>query len=126
MKKKGLIIVGMSGGVDSAVSASMLIEQGYAVEALHMTNWEDDEPYCTAAQDLQDARQVCKELGIALHHVNFSKEYKEKVFNKALEEFDQGLTPNPDVLCNRIIKFAEFTNYAFRLGAKKSSHRALR
>ena len=119
MKKKELIIVGMSGGVDSAVSASMLIEQGYAVEALHMTNWEDDEPYCTAAQDLQDARQVCKELGIALHHVNFSREYKEKVFNKALEEFDQGLTPNPDVLCNRIIKFAEFTNYAFRLGAKK-------
>ena len=119
MNQDALIIVGMSGGVDSAVSAAMLIEKGYSVEALHMTNWEDDEPYCTASQDLQDSRQVCKELGITLHHVNFSNQYKEKVFNKALEEFNQGLTPNPDVLCNRIIKFEEFTNYAFRLGAKK-------
>ena len=119
MGAKNLIIVGMSGGVDSAVSASMLIEQGFEVEALHMTNWEDDEPFCTAAKDFQDARQVCKELGITLHHVNFSKEYKEKVFDQTLREFDMGLTPNPDVLCNRMIKFNDFTNHAFRLGAKK-------
>ena len=98
MGVNNLIMVGMSGGVDSAVSASMLIEQGFEVEALHMTNWEDDEPFCTAAQDFQDTRQVCRELGITLHHVNFSKEYKEKVFDQTLKEFDTvEIDPNPEL-----------------------------
>ena len=91
MNKKELIIVGMSGGVDSAVTASLLLEQGFEVEGLHMTNWDDEEPYCTAAQDHQDAREACNELGITMHHVNFSKEYREEVFDKALEELNLGL-----------------------------------
>ena len=93
----------MSGGVDSAVTASILIEQGFDVEGLHMTNWNDDEPYCTAAQDHQDAMDACKELGITMHHVNFSKEYREEVFDTALNELNTGLTPNPDVLCLSLI-----------------------
>ena len=119
MNKKKLIIVGMSGGVDSAVTASLLLEQGFEVEGLHMTNWNDEEPYCTAAQDQQDAREACKELGITMHHVNFSKEYRKEVFDRALEELNSGLTPNPDILCNRMIKFDRFAEYAFRLGGEK-------
>ena len=109
----------MSGGVDSAVTASILIEQGFDVEGLHMTNWNDDEPYCTAAQDHQDAMDACKELGITMHHVNFSKEYREEVFDTALNELNTGLTPNPDVLCNRMIKFDRFAKYAERLGGNR-------
>ncbi len=109
----------MSGGVDSAVTASILLEQGFDVEGLHMTNWNDDEPYCTAAQDHQDAMDACKELGITMHHVNFSKEYRQEVFDTALNELNAGLTPNPDVLCNQMIKFDRFAKYAERLGGKR-------
>jgi tRNA-specific 2-thiouridylase len=112
------VIVGLSGGVDSAVAALRLKEQGYAVEGLFMDNWEDgeDETYCTAAQDFQDARQVCIELGIPLHKVNFAAEYRERVFRHFLDEYAAGHTPNPDVLCNSEIKFKAFLEHALRLG----------
>ena len=110
------VILGLSGGVDSAVAAILLQQQGADVQALHMTNWEDDDGYCTAADDLQDARNVCERLGITLHHVNFSREYRERVFAYFLDEYRVGRTPNPDVLCNREIKFGEFLRYARRLG----------
>jgi tRNA-specific 2-thiouridylase len=110
------VILGLSGGVDSAVAALLLKDDGYDVHALHMTNWEDDEGYCTAADDLQDARRVCEQLDIPLHHVNFSKEYRDQVFAYFLDEYRKGRTPNPDVLCNREIKFGVFRDYAKRLG----------
>ncbi|MGI9202416.1 MAG: tRNA 2-thiouridine(34) synthase MnmA [Woeseiaceae bacterium] len=110
------IIVGLSGGVDSAVAAILLQDQGADVQALHMTNWEDDDGYCTAANDLQDARQICEQLGITLHHVNFAREYRNQVFANFLDEYRAGRTPNPDVLCNREIKFGTFLKYAQRLG----------
>jgi len=110
------IILGLSGGVDSAVAAILLQSQGADVQALHMTNWEDDDGYCTAASDLQDARQICEQLGITLHHVNFAREYRDQVFANFLDEYRAGRTPNPDVLCNREIKFGTFLNYARRLG----------
>jgi tRNA-specific 2-thiouridylase len=116
------IIVGMSGGVDSSVAALLLQEQGYAVEGLFMKNWEEDdtEDYCSAAQDLQDAMSVCEQLGIALHSVNFSTEYWERVFAYFLHEYRSGRTPNPDVLCNKEIKFKAFLDYALeQLGAEK-------
>jgi len=112
------IILGLSGGVDSAVAAFLLKEAGADVEALHMTNWEDDDGYCSAAADLQDARRVCERLGIPLHHVNFAKQYRERVFEYFLAEYRSGRTPNPDVLCNREIKFGVFRDYAKRLGAE--------
>lgn len=107
----------MSGGVDSAVAALLLKQRGALVEALHMTNWEDDDGYCTAADDLQDARQVCAQLDIPLHHVNFAQQYRERVFEYFLDEYKAGRTPNPDVLCNREIKFGVLWRYAKRLGA---------
>ena len=110
------VILGLSGGVDSAVAAILLQEQGADVQALHMTNWDDDDGYCTAADDLQDARDICDGLGITLHHVNFAREYRERVFANFLDEYRAGRTPNPDVLCNREIKFGEFRKYAKRLG----------
>jgi len=110
------VILGLSGGVDSAVAAILLQQQGADVAALHMTNWEDDDGYCTAADDLQDARNICEQLGIVLHHVNFAREYRERVFSCFLDEYRNGRTPNPDVLCNREIKFGEFLRYAKRLG----------
>ncbi len=110
------VILGLSGGVDSAVAALLLKEQGADVQALHMTNWEDDDGYCTAADDLQDARLVCEQLGIPLHHVNFSAAYRDRVFHHFLDEYRLGRTPNPDVLCNREIKFGVFRDYAHRLG----------
>ena len=110
------VILGLSGGVDSAVAAIQLKQRGADVQALHMTNWEDDDGYCTAADDLQDARNICEQLGITLHHVNFAREYKERVFSNFLDEYRAGRTPNPDVLCNREIKFGEFLKYARRLG----------
>jgi len=110
------VILGLSGGVDSAVAALLLKQQGADVHALHMTNWEDDDGYCTAAEDLQDARALCEQLEIPLHHVNFSREYRDRVFHYFLEEYRLGRTPNPDVLCNREIKFGVFRDYAHRLG----------
>jgi len=112
------IIVALSGGVDSAVAAIQLVRAGHDVAALHMTNWEeDDNSYCTAAADLQDARSICADIGIPLHHVNFAANYRERVFAEFLDEYARGRTPNPDVLCNREIKFGVFLQYAQRLGA---------
>lgn len=111
------VMVGMSGGVDSSVSALLLQQQGYQVEGLYMFNWaEDEQGYCTAAEDFQDAAQVCDSLGIPLHRADFSKEYRERVFENFLEEYAAGRTPNPDVLCNREIKFQSFLEHARRLG----------
>jgi tRNA-uridine 2-sulfurtransferase len=112
------IVVGLSGGVDSAVAALLLKDAGADVEALHMTNWEDDDGYCEAARDLQDARRVCEQLGIVLHHANFAKQYRALVFEHFLAEYRAGRTPNPDVLCNREIKFGVFRDYAKRLGGE--------
>jgi tRNA-specific 2-thiouridylase len=113
-----LVIVGMSGGVDSSVAAWLLQRQGLRVEGLFMSNWEEDETgYCTAAQDYLDARRICTQLGIALHRVNFADEYRDRVFAHFLAEYRAGRTPNPDVLCNREIKFGVCFDYAQRLGA---------
>ncbi|MDY0065716.1 MAG: tRNA 2-thiouridine(34) synthase MnmA [Steroidobacteraceae bacterium] len=113
-----LVIVGMSGGVDSSVAAWLLQQQGYEVQGLFMSNWDEDEDgYCTAAQDYQDARRVCDQLGVPLHKASFAGEYRERVFAYFLEEYRAGRTPNPDVLCNREIKFGVCFDYARRLGA---------
>ena len=112
------VIVALSGGVDSAVAALCLIEQGYRVECLHMSNWEDDDGYCDAARDLQDARRVAERLGVPLHRVGFAMEYHEQVFTDFLDEYRKGRTPNPDVLCNREIKFGVMRDYARRLGGE--------
>ncbi|KRT56116.1 tRNA 2-thiouridine(34) synthase MnmA [endosymbiont of Ridgeia piscesae] len=116
------IIVGMSGGVDSSVAALLLLEQGYQVEGLFMKNWEEDDTkeYCSAATDLADASSVADQLGIPLHSVNFSADYWERVFAYFLDEYRAGRTPNPDVLCNREIKFKAFLDYALNtLGASR-------
>ena len=112
------VIIGLSGGVDSAVAALLLKKQGAIVEAIHMTNWEDDKGYCNAAEDLQDARKICKTLNLPLHHVNFTQQYNDLVFKNFLQEYKNGRTPNPDVLCNREIKFGVLRKYVHRLGAK--------
>lgn len=114
-----LVIVGMSGGVDSSIAAWLLLQQGYEVQGLFMSNWDEDEDgYCTAAQDFQDARTVCEQLGIPLHKVSFAGAYRERVFSYFLAEYRAGRTPNPDVLCNREIKFGVCFDYARRLGAE--------
>jgi tRNA-specific 2-thiouridylase len=114
---EGTVIVGMSGGVDSAVAALLLRDAGFSVQGLFMSNWDDDDGYCTTAADFQDARRVCEILGIALHRVSFAEQYRERVFNLFLREYAAGRTPNPDVLCNREIKFGICLEYMQRLGA---------
>ena len=108
------VICGMSGGVDSSVSAFILQQQGYQVEGLFMKNWEedDDTDYCTAAADLADAQAVCDKLGIKLHKINFAAEYWDNVFEHFLSEYKAGRTPNPDILSNKEIKFKAFLEYA--------------
>ncbi len=120
---KQKIMVGMSGGVDSSVAALLLIEQGYDVEGLFMKNWEEDdddeEQYCAAAIDLKDARDICDTLNIKLHTINFATEYWDRVFQHFLDEYSAGRTPNPDILCNKEIKFRAFLEHAQTLGAEK-------
>lgn len=108
------VIVGMSGGVDSSVSAYLLLEQGYQVEGLFMKNWEEDDndEYCAAAEDLADAQAVADKLGIELHTINFAAEYWDNVFEYFLEEYKSGRTPNPDIMCNKEIKFKAFLEFA--------------
>ena len=108
------VIVGMSGGVDSSVSAYLLQEQGYQVEGLFMKNWEEDDndEYCAAAEDLRDAQAVCDKLGIKLHTINFATEYWDNVFEYFLAEYKAGRTPNPDIMCNKEIKFKAFLEFA--------------
>lgn len=114
------IIVGMSGGVDSSVAALRLLEDGHEVEGMFMNNWsEDEDGYCSSAEDFQQARAVCELLGIPLHHADFSREYRERVFAGFLADYRAGLTPNPDVPCNREIKFGSFLEHARRLGAHR-------
>ena len=121
MSHRQKIIVGMSGGVDSSVAALLLLEQSYEVEGLFMKNWEedDDEEYCAAAQDLADATSVCDDLGIKLHSINFATEYWDRVFKHFLDEYSAGRTPNPDILCNKEIKFRAFLDHALSLGANR-------
>ena len=111
------VVAGLSGGVDSAVAALLLLESGYEVHGLYMSNWEDQDSYCTDAQDYQDARAVARELGIVLHRVSFADDYRRLVFEEFLAEYRRGRTPNPDVLCNREIKFGACLRYSQRLGA---------
>ena len=113
------VVVGMSGGVDSSVAALLLKQQGYNVIGLYMSNWDEKDECgaCTGEEDFADVRRVGNALGIPYYTVNFAKEYMDRVFSYFLEEYNAGRTPNPDVLCNREIKFKDFKNYAFSLGA---------
>ena len=115
------IVVGMSGGVDSSVAALLLKRQGYDVVGVFMKNWDEqnDNGECTAAQDWRDVEEVCGLLDIPCYAVNFEKEYRERVFAQFLAEYKRGRTPNPDVLCNREIKFKAFLEFAMKLGAEK-------
>jgi tRNA-uridine 2-sulfurtransferase len=117
---QGRVVVGMSGGVDSSVSALLLKQQGYDVVGLFMKNWEDDDndEYCSTRQDLLDAVSVAEKIGIDFEAVNFAAEYKDRVFATFLAEYRAGRTPNPDVLCNAEIKFKAFLDHAMQLGAQ--------
>lgn len=121
MANKQRVVVGLSGGVDSAVSAHLLKEQGYEVIGIFMKNWEDDDnsEYCSSNIDFVDAASVADVLGIEIEHVNFAAEYKDRVFAEFLREYSAGRTPNPDILCNAEIKFKAFLDHAMRLGAEK-------
>jgi tRNA-specific 2-thiouridylase len=113
------VVVGISGGVDSAVTAWRLREAGHRVSGVFMVNWTDDDPaYCTSAEDFKAAQAVCEELDIPLQRVDFSAEYHERVFADFLRQYEAGRTPNPDILCNREIKFAPFLAHAERIGAE--------
>jgi len=118
---KQRVVVGLSGGVDSAVSAHLLKQAGHEVVGIFMKNWEDDDDdeYCSSRQDFLDAASVADVLGIEIEHVNFAAEYKDRVFAEFLREYQAGRTPNPDVLCNAEIKFKAFLDHAMRLGAEK-------
>ncbi|HAP25394.1 MAG TPA: tRNA 2-thiouridine(34) synthase MnmA [Achromobacter sp.] len=118
--KKGRVVVGMSGGVDSSVTAWLLKQQGYEVVGLFMKNWEDDDDseYCSTRQDLLDAASVADLVGVEFEYVNFAAEYKDRVFADFLREYSAGRTPNPDVLCNAEIKFKAFLDHAMALGAE--------
>jgi len=112
------IVVGMSGGVDSSVAALLLKDQGYNVQGLFMQNWQNEPgEVCTSEVDFADASKVCDALDIPLHKANFSDEYWDRVFKEFLSEHEKGRTPNPDILCNREIKFKSFLDYAFKIGA---------
>ncbi|NBW68357.1 MAG: tRNA 2-thiouridine(34) synthase MnmA [Betaproteobacteria bacterium] len=121
MSHKTRVVVGLSGGVDSAVSAYLLKQQGYEVIGVFMKNWEDDDDseYCSSNIDFLDAASVADVLGIEIEHVNFAAEYKDRVFAEFLREYQGGRTPNPDILCNAEIKFKAFLDHAMRLGAEK-------
>ncbi len=121
MDKKQRIVVGLSGGVDSAVTALLLKQQGHEVVGIFMKNWEDDDDdeYCSTKQDFIDAAAVADVIGIDIEHVNFAADYKDRVFAEFLREYQAGRTPNPDILCNAEIKFKAFLDHAMRLGADK-------
>ncbi|HCV1491933.1 TPA: tRNA 2-thiouridine(34) synthase MnmA, partial [Staphylococcus aureus] len=113
------VVVGMSGGVDSSVTAHVLKEQGYDVIGIFMKNWDDTDEngVCTATEDYNDVIEVCNQIGIPYYAVNFEKEYWDKVFTYFLDEYKKGRTPNPDVMCNKKIKFKAFLDHAMNLGA---------
>jgi tRNA-uridine 2-sulfurtransferase len=119
--RKHRVVVGLSGGVDSAVSALLLKRQGHEVVGIFMKNWEDDDnsEYCSSNEDFVDAAAVADVIGIEIEHVNFAADYKDRVFAEFLREYQAGRTPNPDVLCNAEIKFKAFLDHAMRLGAEK-------
>ena len=119
--KPARVVVGLSGGVDSAVTAWLLKRQGHEVVAVFMKNWEDDDDsaYCSSNIDFVDAAAVADVIGIEIEHVNFAADYKDRVFAEFLREYEAGRTPNPDVLCNAEIKFKAFLDHALRLGADK-------
>ena len=121
MNSKQRIVVGLSGGVDSAVTAYLLKQQGHEVIGIFMKNWEgdDDDEFCSSNIDFIDAAAVADVIGIEIEHVNFAADYKERVFAAFLHEYAAGRTPNPDVLCNAEIKFKAFLDHAMRLGADK-------
>lgn len=118
MAKKGTVVLGMSGGVDSSVSLLLLLEQGYDVTAVFMKNWDDtDDEYCTQADDYLDVQRVCSALGVKYYTVNFEKEYRDRVFSYFLEEYKKGRTPNPDIMCNTEIKFKAFLEFALKFNS---------
>ena len=113
------VVVGMSGGVDSSVSALLLKQQGYDVVGVFMKNWDDtdDDGVCTATEDYEDVKKVADKIGIPYYSINFEKEYWERVFQYFLKEYKAGRTPNPDIMCNTEIKFKAFLDYAMNLDA---------
>lgn len=117
--RKTRVVMGMSGGVDSSVAAHLLKEEGYDVIGLFMKNWDDTDEngYCTATEDYEDVVKVCEQIGIPYYSVNFEKEYWDRVFEYFLDEYKKGRTPNPDVMCNKEVKFKAFLDYAMNLGA---------